>query len=189
MYPLLLGYIHLKKWQRYINKLAFNKTPVIRRYTSVRLKEKTDWNASKFFFLCKEKQKQSLQDYSYDTELPHIHIENVLVKSFLSFLVSTAVSVKWARWSCLTVWDTLKRPLKNLGWHHQVHILFVEQYALCIVSAENMSQQVKHTHTKVGAHLKTFVCVCVCEQRPQKHKKERKTHRCLKGFKCEWGCG
>lgn len=76
----------LKKWQRYINKLAFNKTPVIRRYTSIRLKKKTDWNASKFvFFLCKEKQKQSLQDYSYDTEFPHIHIENVLVKSFCRF--------------------------------------------------------------------------------------------------------
>lgn len=73
------------------------------------------------------------------------------------FLVSTVVSGKRARWSCLTVWErnTLRRCLKNLGWHRQVHILFVEQYALCI------EFQLKTWVNKSNARTHTQNCVCM----------------------------
>lgn len=99
--------------------------------------------------------------------------------NILVFPVSSGVSVKWARWSSLTVWEgnTLKRSLKNLGWHHQVHILFVEQYTLCIEfqlkSWVNKSNTRTHTNLCTYTHTQTHVCVCVyCPHR----RKQRRTH-------------
>lgn len=57
-------------------------------------------------------------------------------------------------WLCKSV----RGPLKNLGWHHQVHILFVEQYALCMeFQLKNMSQQVKHMYTYTYTHTHTEI--------------------------------
>lgn len=93
---------------------------------------------------------------------PYTMIHKYTGLIILTFVVSTAVSIKWARWSCLTVWErsTLKGPLKNLGWHHQVHILFVEQYTLCIEFQLKtwVNSSDVHTYKYLYTHAKSYIC-------------------------------
>lgn len=54
-----------------------------------------------------------------------------------------------------------KRPLKNLGWHHQVHILFVQLYALWIEFQLKtwVNKSSTRTHTNLWVNTQTWVCV------------------------------
>lgn len=65
-----------------------------------------------------------------------------------------------------------KRPLKNLGWHHQVHILFVQLYAVWIEFQLKtwVNKSSTRTHTNLWVNTQTWVCAC-----PHKHK-HRQTH-------------
>lgn len=92
-------------------------------------------------------------DYGCNSRRRGANVPDIYRQNY-SGISSLMLEFQWRDPDCFVCsCNTLRRLLKNLGWHLQVHILFSEQYALCIEF--QLKTWVNRSNTN------RLVCVCV----------------------------